>query len=81
MPPLNTVQKEKADAYLAAHFHTTGTAFQRSESKYLIEFARILRPDYKMPNRKRVGGELLSRSVYDHINKKIAKIFEDISNI
>lgn len=69
-PSMSTAEHEEFAKMLALHYYVTGTSFQRIEQPHFLEALKILRPDVKLPNRKRLAGDLLDKC-YTDMKKKI----------
>ncbi|XP_047128963.1 uncharacterized protein LOC124809189 isoform X2 [Hydra vulgaris] len=66
----NLEQKENIDIKIAKFFFSANVSFKTSENQEFIDMISSLRPGYKPPNRKMLGGELLEK-VYEEVNKKM----------
>ena len=58
------------------YFHTSGSSFYRADNIFLRKAIDIARPGLKMPDRKKIGNELLDRS-YNIIKEKTEALIND----
>ena len=54
-------EKDKLDSQCARFIYATNSAFQLVEHPQFIKYTQMLRPGYKPPNRKIIGGPLLDQ--------------------
>ena len=63
LPGLTYQEQRSFASMLSMHYYMTGTSFSRIDCPFLVKALKILRPDIKVPNRKRIGGQLLKQEV------------------
>lgn len=67
---LSKVQHDRMEEALAMHAYVTGMAFDAIEDCHLQRALTILRPNVKLPDKKRLEGDLLHRC-YDKMHKQV----------
>ncbi|KAG7381913.1 hypothetical protein PHYBOEH_010681 [Phytophthora boehmeriae] len=67
--PLNKPQSDRFEEALAMHAYTTGMAFEDMEDCHLARAISILRPNVRLPEKKRLEEDLLHRC-YDKMHKQ-----------
>ncbi|KAF4324454.1 hypothetical protein BBO99_00000199 [Phytophthora kernoviae] len=68
--PLNKPQSDRLEEELAMHAYTTGMAFEDMEDCHLARAISILRPNVRLPEKKRLEEDLLHRC-YDKMHKQV----------
>ncbi|KAE9119969.1 hypothetical protein PF007_g8349 [Phytophthora fragariae] len=66
---LSKTQTERFEEAVAMHAFVTGTAFDAVEESHLARAMAILKPNVKLPDKKRLETELLTRC-FDRMNKQ-----------
>jgi hypothetical protein len=61
LPPMTAKLNSQFQEAMALHYYVSGTAFQRIEDRNLAKAISILRPDAHLPDRKKLGGDLLDK--------------------
>lgn len=61
IPKMTASEQAKFDLNFGMHYFITGTAFQRSEEPNLRKAIQTLRPDAKVPGRKKLANTLLKK--------------------
>lgn len=67
---LSKSQHERMEEAIAMHAYVTGMAFDAVEECHLQRALAILRPNVKLPDKKRLEGDLLHRC-YDKMHKQV----------
>lgn len=67
---LSKMQHDRMEEALAMHAYVTGMAFDAIEDCHLQRALTILRPNVKLPEKKRLEGDLLHRC-YDKMHKQV----------
>ncbi|KAE9050206.1 hypothetical protein PR003_g1999 [Phytophthora rubi] len=67
---LSKTQTERFEEAVAMHAYVTGTAFDAVEESHLARAMAILKPNVKLPDKKRLETELLTRC-FDRMNKQV----------
>ena len=74
-PKLTDSEQKRFDENIAMFFIMTGTPFQRVEDPSFAKALKILRPDVKVPSRKRLSGPLLNSS-FTSVQKKVDGVLD-----
>ena len=61
VPKISKSLQDKVDNAMAMHYYITGSSFARIEEPHLLMAFQALRPDVKLPTRKKLAGPLLDR--------------------
>lgn len=69
-------QNEVLDRKLASFFYACNIPFNIVENKEFIDMVQALRPGYKPPNRKQLGGKLLNEAAND-IEDQMKQMLKD----
>ncbi|DBA05308.1 TPA: hypothetical protein N0F65_007470 [Lagenidium giganteum] len=67
---LSKMQQDRMEEAIAMHAYVTGMAFEAIEECHLQRAMSILRPNVKLPDKKRLESELLHRC-YDKMHKRV----------
>ncbi|POM59827.1 hypothetical protein PHPALM_31383, partial [Phytophthora palmivora] len=67
---LSKTQNERFEEALAMHAYVTGMAFDAMEESHLARAATILRPNVKLPDKKRLENDLMIRC-YEKMHKQV----------
>ncbi|CAI5719560.1 hypothetical protein KXD40_006642 [Peronospora effusa] len=68
--PLSKSQIDMFEEAMAMHAYVTGMAFDAIEDSHLARAMNILRPNVKLPEKKKLEGELLTRC-YEKMHKQV----------
>ncbi|KAG6594278.1 putative transposase [Phytophthora cinnamomi] len=68
--PLSKTQSERFEEAIAMHAYVTGMAFEAVEESHLGRAMTILKPNVKLPDKKRLETDLLTRC-FDKMNKQV----------
>ncbi|KAL4129762.1 hypothetical protein PRIC2_005769 [Phytophthora ramorum] len=68
--PLTKTQSDRMDEALAMHAYVTGMAFEAMEESHLARAMSVLRANVKLPDKKRLEGDLMIRC-HDKMHKQV----------
>jgi len=77
VPVMKGPEQEAVHKSLAMFFYNSGTPFQRVEDPYLRRSFELARPGLKLPNRKRLAGDLLD-DAYNHVASRVKAQITDV---
>uniref|UniRef100_A0AAV1TW21 Transposase n=1 Tax=Peronospora matthiolae TaxID=2874970 RepID=A0AAV1TW21_9STRA len=69
-PPLSSTQLDMFEEAMAMHAYVTGITFEAFEDSHLARAMALLRPNVKLPEKKKLEGELMSRC-YEKMHKQV----------